>query len=1144
MNKYPSPFHKIISRSKETFTGRDFLVSTDSVSWNHVHTLKITTKGQLYSYAEDDSDQCLLLQSLQACYIQIYPTLTTSSNVPSSPSPDTTMKKAFTRKPTDSLHTVNSNTEEGQLPVIFIKTYDNDKVYIKIPSQSNFGCLLSSLVVWQNLRPSGLSKKWYCENKQRRNLPSSELLVCRFKIYGPIPPKHHKNLNIVPGYPAPVYQSKIDDELSGSGTNGSVNGGGSITSDMNEGWFYTMGALNSNGVLNFISELDGTLLYSLDIKSIMSSEIREVHNSIFNSSNVLFIGQLKELRYNNILKTISNLNADQYVQQPFLTREGKSVPNNQRILIEFPLHIDLEDWFVGLNYFCKREYIGTFNDKSKYLGTDISKLSKQTKAEPPKLSGFTKTSFRVSKKISIDIIEAKFDTLSNPQPGSKIYAETRMWGYPWSRTASVAYTANPFWKEEFSTDLPISTQMIHILIKKCNGRTPSSKDKLIGTVYVTPDILKSESNTSSTIMNIAGEGDSNGTFSKRDIVRLTIHDTNNIPIGKLVVDVNLREFHILSPDHFKPLEKMLINPTPMKDLIEFCNKNVPRSEFENVSLILLDIFQSLGVEDLWFKNLIEYELVHVDITTRKNYHKRNSSQQQQQQNHKRGLSASNNVFNTLFRGNSIFSKSLEKYNLRIGQEYLEKVFGDFFAKISKQNKNCEVDPRYVRLQERAKRKGKDINQELSTEEEDDDDDDDDDDEYELDEKYIEDVVNQNYHNLLKYVEEIWNKIYITSNDIPTQIKLQLKNFRTKVELACDPDDHTTSLNCISAFIFLRFFCPAILNPKLFYLTKNHQTGSTQRTLTLIAKILLNLANRQEFTPHKEPHLVRMNAFIKDHTGEIYDYFDKITDRKNDFNEKILQLSHEVKRFDLGLDDSTSSELPTTPYLIDKYLRLSEIIEILDFSKYSPLGSSSPITNGHIESFKDIRLDHDRNVYQIGSLEFEKADFLDLAGNNETEGFIKSLCQNNEEIFSFINSNITLQDIQKQSTKLVGKIHELETYLDQPEFPCNIYSVDPILWDSFTYEILNNRVFIDTTRNCIVSVDVPHQTLPSGYKLLAETNALASLKLRFITISSSFRQSMVDSDSVSRISLSFSSHSLGVVRGGNSKNIFKRWLRRN
>ena len=66
--------------------------------------------------------------------------------------------------------------------------------------------------------------------------------------------------------------------------------------------------------------------------------------------------------------------------------------------------------------------------------------------------------------MSIDIIEAKFENTETNKLG-KIYAEVRMWGFPWSRTAIVNHTNNPFWKEEFLTDLPISTQMVHILIK-------------------------------------------------------------------------------------------------------------------------------------------------------------------------------------------------------------------------------------------------------------------------------------------------------------------------------------------------------------------------------------------------------------------------------------------------------------------------------------------------------------------------------------------------------------------------------------------------------------------------------------------------------------------------------------------------------
>lgn len=1194
--------------------------------------------------------------------------------------------------------TNDSTTSNDDPPVIFVKTYDNEKLYIKVPSKSNFGSLISCLVIWQALKPQGLVKKWYSENQvetSNNSLDLHELLVCRFKVYGPIPNKS-KNLNIVPGIKAPVYHPKIDQQNDFLNIDANTN-----QADVHEGWFYAMGVLKSNGMLNFITENDGTLLYSIDMKLIMSSEIRELHHSIFDSSNVLFIGQLKELRFNNVIKTTSTLSIDQYVST-FLVRDGKTLPNSQRILIEFPLHIDLEDWFVGLNYFAKREYIGSYlatlkltkeikSPTSPYIpsnpNTTVNSESSNSSApnggHSPKLGSFPllnpltdyhRESFRVSKKVFIDIIEAKFDNVV-PSTG-KIYAEVRMWGFPWSRTAIVPHTSNPFWKEEFATDLPISTQMIHILIKKCSFSDSSylSGDKLIGTVYVTPDILTKQVHTSSTIMLGSGSGNLinvNGMHNpnnvsvstipglthqpptisniNNDIVRLSIYDSSNLPIGKLLLNVRLKEYHILSPNNFKTLEKMLMN-APMKDLIKFCNENVPTSEFEYVSLIMLDIFQSLGIEDQWFKSLMEVELVNVDKMTRKNYvtNKRNSDANKRNSENV-PTSSSNNVFNTLFRGSSIFSKSLEKYNLRIGQEYLEKVFGDFFAKITRERKNCEVDPRYVSLQERAISKGKTWDDTGDSGDDDDDEEETDSDDYDSDEEHdrearVKAMVEQNFKNLYGYAEEIWNKIYITSNDLPQQIKLQLKNFRTKVELACDPEDKTTALNCLSAFIFLRFFCPAILNPKLFYLTKNHQTGFTQRTLTLIAKILLNLANRLEFSPHKEPHLVKMNIFLTKHQSEIFEYFDKITGRKNDFNEKILDLSHEVKRFDLGLSgDSTSSELPTTPYLIDKYLRLTELINLLDYSKLRSVASpvTSPmndnitsnssiittssvnaqtiIPQSHLQlplqaqlqhlsisttssnnqqfdqqllgadgSNFDIRINDERNVYQIGSLEFEKSEFLDLVGDNETEGFIKSLCRSNENIFSFITSNITLKDLQLQSMQLVTKIQKLETYLESCEFPNNYLSVNHyhansinnhkqsttgvhsnsstdsannststagnnnekvwVLWEGFTNDVLS-RSYLDVTRNCLVLID--KDIAPgNGYKKLVEQNALNGLKLKFVVdLHADFvngnatSQGSNNSGPNSSISLSFSNGSLGSVIKTQTKNPFKKWLRK-
>lgn len=1187
-----SPFQRTLLRDGGLFKGSDIYVSRDTLTWAHSHHLIISPEGSILARDAEGSLSILLL-NIQSCYVQVYTSLPSTGYAHTS-------RRRFGKKQADD----DAQSNDDEPTVIFIRTYDNDKLYLKIPSRSVFGSLMLALLAWQNMKPQGLAKKWFAQNRVWNATTSSsdpyELLVCRFKIYGPIPAKT-KTVTLVAGPKPPVCLSKKE-EMNGSNAL-STSVGSQQEGHVQEGWFYTMGVLKSNGMLNFITELDGTLLYSVDIKKVLSSEIREFHNSICENPNILFIGHIKELRWNNVIKTTSTLSQESLNLQSLLTKDGRPIASNLRILIEFPLHIDLEDWFVGLNYFCKREYIGIFDESSVLLATsnkrivDLentidadSSIDADSKANtsqgsfgnttlveqkigsilqqsPPELDQYSRNHFRVSKKVTLDIIEAKFD---NIQQGVKLkgkaYAEVVMWGYPWARTALVPYSSNPFWKEEFSTELPILTQMIHIVIKKTlweNVRLPG--DKIVGTVYLTPDILTQQLQKTSTMsvgmsggdgislsgLNPISQGSSAAAVHNNSIVRLSIYDSNNLPIGKLLLTVNLKEYLIPAPPDFRILENMLLN-CPMKELIEFCNSNVTTSEFENVSFILLDIFQSLGVEDKWFKTLMELELVMVDKATRKNYGKKGAN------------ISSSNMFNTLFRGNSIFTKSLEKYIHRIGQEYLEKVFGDFFEKIILEEKSCEIIPRYVHQQEKARRKGRSIDEagDISS---DYDTDEDSVAEEELEQR-VKEIVEENFQNLYNYTEEIWMKIYATSNDLPLQIKNQLKNFRNKVDLACDPDDKVTSLNCLSAFIFLRFFCPAILNPKLFYLTKTHQTGQAQRTLTFIAKILLNLANRQEISPHKEPHLVKMNEFLKKHKPEIYDYFDKITGRKNDFNEKVLDLSHELKRFDLGLSgDSTSSELPTTPYLIDKYLRLTEFIHLLHLNTHarnqlqSSISSASsntagtlgapgqftklnnraspkhlsPERQGTTDSVDDIQIKEEGNVYQIGSLEFEKSEFLDLVGDNETEGFIKSLCRSNEQIFSFITSNITLRDLQKQSTNLVNNINELSQQLQQPE-QCRSLQSDTKLWEAFVSNIVS-RACLDTNKNVIVFYDSHFQDSMLPMQKRLTENALAGLKLKFpMDYGGGEAILMVES---------FSSTSLGSVLRGNMKNPFKRWLKR-
>lgn len=70
---------------------------------------------------------------------------------------------------------------------------------------------------------------------------------------------------------------------------------------------------------------------------------------------------------------------------------------------------------------------------------------------------------------------------------------------------------------------------------------------------------------------------------------------------------------------------------------------------------------------------------------------------------------------------------------------------------------------------------------------------------------------------------------------------------------------------VGAFIFLRFFCPAIVAPEVEGLVSTAPSKEMRRGLTLVAKIIQNLANNVLFGA-KEPYMFPLNDFL---THEIY-----------------------------------------------------------------------------------------------------------------------------------------------------------------------------------------------------------------------------------------------------------------------------------
>ncbi|XP_056648624.1 GTPase-activating protein [Diorhabda sublineata] len=157
---------------------------------------------------------------------------------------------------------------------------------------------------------------------------------------------------------------------------------------------------------------------------------------------------------------------------------------------------------------------------------------------------------------------------------------------------------------------------------------------------------------------------------------------------------------------------------------------------------------------------------------------------------------------TIFRGNTLVSKMMDDTMRLIGLQYLHKTLRPTLELIINERKPCEIDQTRVR--------------DATT-------------------------VAANLVNLKCYIQKIFEAITQSAVHCPAlmcQIFYNLKECAMKQF----PENKGVRYSVISGFIFLRFFAPAILGPKLFDLTTQPLDCQTNRTLTLISKTIQSLGN--------------------------------------------------------------------------------------------------------------------------------------------------------------------------------------------------------------------------------------------------------------------------------------------------------------
>uniref|UniRef100_A0A8C3U6I2 Ras GTPase-activating protein 4 n=1 Tax=Catharus ustulatus TaxID=91951 RepID=A0A8C3U6I2_CATUS len=216
--------------------------------------------------------------------------------------------------------------------------------------------------------------------------------------------------------------------------------------------------------------------------------------------------------------------------------------------------------------------------------------------------------------------------------------------------------------------------------------------------------------------------------------------------------------------------------------------------------------------------------------------------------------------NTLFRSNSLASKSMESFLKVTGMPYLHFVLGPTISRVFEEKKYVELDPGKVEI--------KDVGcsglHRVQTEAE---------------------VIEQSRQHLQSYLGELLDAIVRSAPACPPLIRAAFRQLFQRVGERFPQHQHAKFV-AVTSFLCLRFFSPAVMTPKLFQLRDAHADARTSRTLLLLAKAIQLVGNMEPAAGRaKETWLSPLLPALQQGTARMRDFITRLVGTEEDKGEE-------------------------------------------------------------------------------------------------------------------------------------------------------------------------------------------------------------------------------------------------------------------